>query len=89
MTHLLFFNTQLAIFGFNQKNNNIWKYFIITRSKLVIKYTTPREGVLLATIWNRTEYFYLFQIVASENPSLSVVLLRRCLRWTSLVGVIK
>ena len=41
------------------------------------------KGPLLET--SRIEYFYLFQIVASENPSLGVVLLPRCLRWTSLV----
>ena len=35
---------------------------------------SPDEGPLLET--SRIEYFYLFQIVASENPSLGVVLLR-------------
>ena len=45
---------------------------------------SPDEGPLLET--SRIEYFYLFQIVASENLSLGVVLLRCCLRWTSLVG---
>ena len=44
---------------------------------------SPDKGPLLET--SKIEYFYLFQIVASENSSLGVVLLRRCLRWTSLV----
>ena len=34
---------------------------------------SPDEGPLLET--SRIEYFYLFQIVASENPSLGVVFL--------------
>ena len=32
---------------------------------------SPDEGPLLETL--RIEYFYLFQIVASENPSLGIV----------------
>ena len=44
---------------------------------------SPDEGPLLETL--RIEYFYLLQIVASENPTIGVVLLCCCLCWISLV----
>ena len=60
----------------------IWRVSRVRVRELVVT-NCPDEGPLLET--SRIEYFYLFQIVASKNPSLGVVLLHHCLYWTSLI----
>ena len=45
---------------------------------------SPDEGPLLKTL--RIEYFYLFQIVVSKNPSLGVVLMYNGMGYLEVQG---